>query len=313
MPTSEPPSRSAWPHLVAIALSLFIGCATVLAVRQARRWRGYRDFRVVRQGLPVRSAAVCVVAAVLTSWIPAQSQAGRPRVMAFVLGSLAVALTISSLLAVVLSFVGRVVARFGHRAGSAAALLGGRSLQLFPARASRVMLGVCGAILVLGQVQLWTGSLSLEYRDAVALRAWVAGRVVEADNAPYGPQLADYLRGLSGAAPVWTWLSTENPRHLTVVVSGSCRAMQVLGRTCNHPDTNTQPGSPLLAAFGGGTAELTFDVNDATDMKQLARHGANQYLVSTGGSGLPVDQTAAAGLPAGPRWATARCRGTRFR
>lgn len=283
-------SRSAWPDLaVAITTSFVVASATVLAVRQTRRrWRGPQDSRVIQQNLPVRLATVCVISGLLTIWVPAQSNSAVTRTLGFVFGSLVFALTVSSLLAVILSFVGKLIAAYGHRSGSSAAILGGRRLELFPTRASRVMLGICGAILVLGQLQLWTGQLSQQYRDAVDLRARVGARLVQAGNVPYVPQLVDYTRQLTGAVPVWTWIESGDPRNQKTVVSGTCEAMQALGQTCHDPAPTTHPTNPVLASMAP-LSELDFRVVETTNLKQLAHHGASLNLIATGDSELDVD------------------------
>lgn len=279
-------SRSAWPGLVlAIVASYLVACATVLAVRQTRRRRGSGGSRVVKQDPPFKLATVCVLAGLFTIWIPAQSSSGPIRTLAFVLGTLTFAVTVSSLVAVILAYVGKAVASYGHRVGSPAAILGGRRLQLFPTRASRVMLGVCGGILVLGQIQLWTGQLGQQYRDGIVLRDRIGARLVVSGNTIYGPQLQSYLGTLTDAAPIWTWFGPG-----MTVVSGPCPAMQALGESCTHPGPAASSTNLLLAALAPGqTGEVDFRVTDTSDMKQLSRHGASLHLISTDGHRLNID------------------------
>ncbi|RBY95967.1 hypothetical protein DQ237_12620 [Blastococcus sp. TF02-8] len=288
--------RQFWPAmLVAVVLAHASCVLTVLAVRQRvpapRRRTLLRRRPVRRRGQQVSAAraGACLVACLATIWLPTYFQTEALRTLSYGFGSLAVVLTLPALIGALLAGLGGFGADWGRRWGSVGAIIGGRRLERFPKRTTRLALGVCGVILLLGQIQLWSSQLGQQYTSALAARAEFGTVSLRAQHTDYGKGMETFLRRLPpGVAPVWAW---SGPTGTTI--EADCATVRVLGGECGRDAAPVAQfaGTRAMAAVAawypalGGTTVVQ---QESLDLARLSEAGAELNLVSTTGDDLPL-------------------------
>lgn len=306
-------------HLPALVGALLVGhllaLAVVLTVRPATRTRRGRPGFVTKisQTLPMTRAAVGLGVGAGTVVLPTFSQSGPIRTLIYIGGTALFILTLPAILAVALAGIGSLVARVGLRTGSVGSLLGGRRLEVFPARTARLCLGIAGVVLALGQVQLWASQLGQQYTNAQAARAIYGTTVLQANHTTYGAGMAAFLTDLDRATrPVWTWVEESTDGPPIAVLGATCPTLTTLNLGCSATTVSAGDAAvraPQLRAM----VETSFAFGDIRvqplpddDPAGLADRGAALFLVSSEGQDLPLTPASAAGLPSHTRRAAAR-------
>lgn len=290
--------RSWWPHaVVALVLSHLVAVAVVLMTRTMRRAWSRRRPRREQQKVPWVMAATCPVAVAFAILIPSWSHTATARTLGYHLPVLVVLLTLPALLASVLSRLGTRARRVGLRRGMPSAILGGRRLELLPMRTARLIGGLAGAILLLGQVQLNASTLSFQYQLASEARAEYGDVVMTASNTTYGESMGDFLDELPPTvASVWTTTTYDERSTLTShTITGTCDALSALHLACqpskNGPTDPSRQWMALAASVGIFQADAVHVVPvSALDLSALEAEGAQLNLVSIDGADLLVDE-----------------------
>ncbi|CCH78655.1 membrane hypothetical protein [Nostocoides japonicum T1-X7] len=172
-------ARRVWPRLLlATVAGVLLAALTVVVIRGRPRLRRRRRRSALRgpERLPWLRTGVFAVALSATIVFTWHSRSATGRTLAYLGGSLVVAATLPAVVGVLLTVVGRTGGGWGLRRGSAGALTGGRRLQRGPHRTARLALGLCFGILLVGQVQLWSSALGVQYYQALDTRARLGHR-----------------------------------------------------------------------------------------------------------------------------------------
>lgn len=291
-------ARAAWPQLVlAVMIAHSLAIATVLAVRQRNRVDRGGPMFTLRQDRQNIRAAICIIAASTTIWLPGQSDSAPFRMVVYTTGVLIVGVTLPALVGILLATAGERVAEWGTRRGSVGSIVAGRRLQLFPIRTTRLALGVCFSVLILGQVQLWTSQLGSQYYQALRDRADLGATVVGAGNTSYGPGMRAFLDGLEPSIqPVWVSVhepAAGDPQPTPAIrINASCAALTALNAGCSStPSTLRSNPSPPLAhilEWGHGIGTVQLIREEVPDLTRLSQEEAQLLLMSTTGQDLPL-------------------------
>jgi hypothetical protein len=276
-------------HLVSILAVL-----TVISVRGPRRRHGFSTR--IAQALPVTRATIGLGVGAATVVLPTFSQSGPLRTLIYIIGTAIFVLTLPAILAVTLAAAGSIAASIALRTGSVGSLLGGRRLEVFPARTARLCLGIAGVVLALGQIQLWASQLGQQYTDAQAARATYGTTVLHANHTSYGAGASAFLHDLpSSARPMWTWLQESPDAPPQVVVGATCSTLKLLDLSC-QASTLTAADAAMRAPQLRAIIETSLAYGDidiqplpSDDATPLAAHQADLYVVSTDGRDLPLD------------------------
>ncbi|ROS76482.1 hypothetical protein [Cellulomonas sp. PhB143] len=298
------------PLALAVVVGALLATATVLATREIGRRYRTRDLLGTDDRPPMLQAvlAPCVVTAVI--WLTAQSPNAALRIYVLALGTVAVALLLPALVSAVLHLIGKTLTATGWSVGGPALLTGGRGLERFPTRTARLAAGVCFAILLLGQVQLWASTLGAQYYAAEAGRDMYGTTVVSATISPTAPGLSKFLTATAAtAAPVWEVTNVDDAFATTHLVT-TCRTATLLGAPCSatpepvppdssHPQLDriiqlsgseqvtlqtSRSGLPAIPDGGGATLDLV--ARDGTD---LSLDTLNRAAYATVPGGLQLD------------------------
>jgi hypothetical protein len=291
-------TRSAWPSLIgSLVASLLVSLAAVLLVRMRPPWRRRRNLMGLDQSRQVGRAGICLLAALATVWIPAQSQSAPVRTLSYGAGALFVAITLPALVSVLLAVIGEGAAAWGLRRGSAGSLLGGRRLQRFPRRTARLALGVCFGVLILGQIQLWASQLGEQYFSALHTRTQVGSSVLIAGNTTYGQPMQRFLGGLpTTVVPVW--LAIEPPpandptAPATTRLISNCKGLASLGLACadDAPLPATIPAELVtVLRWAPNVGNVHIRLAEAPVLDALKRDQAQLLLISPTHQNLPLD------------------------
>ncbi|WP_300681078.1 hypothetical protein [Nocardioides sp.] len=162
--------------------------------------------------------------------VPAQSHTAQVRTLAYVVGVAIFMLFAPSLVAVLLGALGRAIAWTSVRTVAPGSLIGGRRLGQLPGRTARMTAGLLIGIVLLGQVQLWVSSMSVQYRGAAELQREVAGRVLQADPLGGGDALARHLERLPNDV-VAVWVGHDERGG--AVLEATCPALNALRLSCD--------------------------------------------------------------------------------
>jgi hypothetical protein len=289
-------ARTAWVQLaLAIVGGHLLALATILAVRQRYRSRRSNSAFSPQQDRQVTRATICVLAAIATIWLPAHSTSGSFRSLTYIAGVIVVAVTLPAILGILFTIVGQGIAAWGNRSGSVGSIIGGRRLQVFPIRTTRLALGVCFAVLALGQVQLWGSMLGTQYHDALRNRAQFGAIVASADKTSYGPGVQTFLKQLGPHAEA-IWITTNDPSKInprsSSQISAPCSALKALGVSCtDRPTVSGTDPTPVMEQvlkWQTGNVDVHLKREDIPDFKRLARDHAQLVLISTNGGEIPL-------------------------
>ena len=313
---SSSDARAAWPKLLlALAATPAIAFGCVVLVRARPRWRRRRNLMALDLKPQLGRAGFCLAAALATVWLPAQSGSASTRTLIYGAGTIIVAVTLPALVGVILRTTGEAVAEWGIRSGSAGHLLGGRRLHRFSRRTTRLALGVCFGVLILGQVQLWASQLGEQYHGAVAVRQELGNSVAVAGNTTYGVAMGKYLADLpTDTHPLWLAIvppPADNPlAPARTLLTGSCTDLGAIGLPCKPGPLPHTPGRQLAQILrwapnvGNVTVVPTRALPALTD---LEAQQAQLVLVSSSPGGLHLQELqrkAYADLPGGLQLAT---------
>lgn len=278
-------------HVLALLVVLVVSRALT---RSGGRMRSPR----IGQPLPVTRAIISLAVGAATIVLPTQTQSGPIRTVIYLVGTVVFALTLPAMLAILLSMAGSLIANLGLRTGSVGALLGGRRLEVFPARTARLCLGIAGSILILGQVQLWATQLGQQYTQSLAARAEFGTTVLRAEHTTYGQGVANFLSRIDDSTlPLWLWMKPQDAGPPVVTIGAPCTTLERLQLPCA---TTTVPA--LTAANASAQINAitrtngitdTFDVQPLPDFDadQLKDSEAALILVSASDQDdLPLDE-----------------------
>jgi hypothetical protein len=285
--------------LPAVVGALVLSVATVLATRRAVYGLRSKDavarFDTARF-LPLGRVVVCFVAGIVTVWLPMIAYAAQPAVRALLyLSGIAVfAATFPAVLSSCLSVCGSIIARRALRRGWPGFALAGRRLQVHMPRTIRILLGVCGLVILMGQVQLWASVLGDAHRDAEALRKTVGSSAVSASPTDYGGALRSFVGTLDSDVIVgWSWTETieSGSRSGTtrVTFSGPCVAMRIVAGDCEQPARRIAPSTRAGTAVSITLPRDTeFRVESTPNYTELGRVEAVLWLLSANDTDLDV-------------------------
>ncbi len=290
-----------WQGIAAIVVAHLVALMIVLGVRVRQQTRRRARKAKSLQTTPQLRALVCIAAAILAVWLPVMFRTWVWRVLSYEAAVLIVILTLPALVAALLVAFGQLAAAAGRRGGSPGAIVAGRRLAAYPTRTARLISGVAGAILILGQVQLFASTLGEIYQQGVKDRA-TFGNVVLTGHFHNSAGVQAWLRSLPrDVEPVWTWLifaegtgdtqTSKNQEFLT----GSCAALRALDYPCHSGESRTRRSAnrmltALSSAAGLSSGNLTIKPDEAPDLRQLTQIEAQISLISTTGSDMQVDQ-----------------------
>ena len=304
-------ARSAWPMLVsALVASPVVALACVIVVRARPRWRRRRNLLAPDVKPQLGRAAFCLLAALATVWVPAQSRSASTRTLSYGAGAMVVAVTLPALVGVILQTVGEAVALWGLRSGSAGSLLGGRRLHRFPRRTTRLALGICFGVLALGQVQLWASQLGEQYHGAIAVRRQLGTSVAVAKHTTYGQPMARYLAALpAGAHAMWLTIEpppADNPQVPgRTLLTGTCADLQTVQLPCKAgplPQAVSRQLTQLLRWAPNIGNVSVVPTTSKPSLTTLEAHQAQLVLATADPDGLPLQalqRKAYADLPGG--------------
>lgn len=285
--------------LPAVVGALVLSIATVLATRGAVHGLRSKDtvarFDTARS-LPLGRIVVCFVAGIATVWLPMNAYTAQPAVRALLyLSGIAVfAATFPAVLSSCLSVCGSSIARRALRHGRPGFALGGRRLQVYMPRTTRILLGVCGLVILVGQVQLWASVLGEPHRDAEALRKTVGSSAVSASPTNYGEALQSFVRNLdSDVIVAWSWTETiESGSRISttkVTFSGPCVAMRIVAGDCQQPARRVTPSTRAGKAVSITLpTDAEFRVETTPNYTELERMEAVLWLLSANDTDLNV-------------------------
>lgn len=293
-------ARKSLPRaLPAIVVALVLSIATVLASRRAVHGLRSKDtitrFDTARL-LPLGRVLICLIAGIATVWLPMIAFNAEPslRAILYLLGIAVFTLTFPAVLSSCLSVCGSLVARQALRRGWPGLALGGRRLQVYMPRTGRILLGVCGLVLLMGQVQLWASVLGAPHRDAESLRNTVGSSAVSASPTDYGRALQSFVSSLDSDVIVgWSWTETiesgSQSNSTKVTFSGPCAAIRIVAGECEPQaqriTPNSRAGEAVSVTLPGDTEFLVRSRPDYTELEQV---GAVLWLLSANDADLDV-------------------------
>lgn len=289
-----------WAGVGAVAAAYVAGLLLVLGVRVGRQARRRERKAQSLQPVPHRWALACVAAGLLAVWLPEFFIHSTWRNLMYWGAVLFVALTFPAFAAMMLVALREVAASAGRRAGFPEAILAAQRLVARPARTARLIGGVAGAILLLGQVQMFASSLGPIYQGGVDQRASF-GDVVLTSHSDDSTGVDSFLANLPrDVEPVWTWSILRqgtSGKHISdyqVFLTGSCVGLRALKIPCQGGEysvgESTSKALTALSVDVGFGESIRVTRQDVPDLQQLTRTDAQLSLVSTTGHDLPVYQ-----------------------
>ena len=294
---------TAWPRIVAavILASTVAICVTLFrSTRPTRRTRRLGSQFVGR--LPTSRAALCAAAAAGAIALPANTSLPALRTATYFACVAVVATTLPSVMTLIVTGLGSGLAKAAWAKGLVGVFLGARQLAWSPSRTSRLGLAVCCAILLLGQVQLWTNVYNADYDRAVLLRQQIGSSVLQANNSPRGAAFDRLVAQLPhDVAVLWLWREPPvNGRLGRPVIAATCRQLQVMHVQCSlePADLADLSNTPLvrIARVTALRGEVLIHPLSPSDMADPPSDTAQMFLVSTRDRALPLDSLQRLGL-----------------
>jgi hypothetical protein len=286
--------RAYWAALIAAVLAAWVVSMTVAVLGRlsVRRRHKTRPLTAVDR-VPAGRSGICLIAALVTIWLPAQFHTEDARAISYLLALLVFCVTLPSLIGACVGQGGRVLAFLGRRIGSAGAIVAGRQLEARPARTSRLVAGLVLAIIMVGQVQLWSSVLGAPYQQALTTRQLLGSSVLMAQTNDYGPGMAAFLSSMStDTAHLWVSHNSD-VRKPVARISGSCADLASLALQCTRKpqdvDLERAPVSLKYLAGWIDSVKLTSVEATTPDTKAAAASEASLVLISRSGSNLPLD------------------------
>lgn len=294
--------------LGAIAIGALLSVAITLSVKASSRFlsiRGGRRRRRVRSGartdvritIGVIGFAVAIVGPILMVESPY-----RP--LFYYVGVILVALSLPALVARLVAHVGMKFSRRGLRRSKARDLVSGRYLEALSGRSSRLALGICVAILVGGQAQLWTSildgqsQLSLQARDRWGTRVVRVGGDL---SDPPGQRFLDLLPEDVGVVSVSSD-GSPGSQEARYTIAASCPALDVLGIDCSpHVLTDSEMSDTLgLIAPFNSVSGVSIAPLDSSDRVAAPDFPSHAVLLSLSGENIDTDALRRAAIATNP-------------
>lgn len=292
IPASDVRRRSAY-LMVALLASPALSLATVFLVRQRPVTRKGRSAFSPAQRIPIGRSAVCIGAGFATIWLPAQGYTGRGDLV-YVAGIAIFTITLPGLVAYVLASAGNAAVRVGHANGWSGVIVGGRQLSTFPLRTARLVSGICVAILLAGQVQLYAGILGSQYNAARTVRAELGTSIlVSTGSQRYDKGWTTFLSELPrNVAPLWLSTDPKQGMNAPTLIRGECSALRTLALPCSRRPVDLarsqlSPTARQVVSWLGGTGALLAQTTEAKSLEVAEQMQATLLLTSLEGKSLP--------------------------
>ncbi|MGO1316362.1 MAG: hypothetical protein ACTMIR_04910 [Cellulomonadaceae bacterium] len=287
-------ARAVWPTfalaaLCGAALSLVI---TVLLNRD-RRTAGTTRPAAATRPAGMRHMVIVPVVVASGTMLVNLTRFENESVQALVYYCVIVALVFSlpGFVSAVTSLLARGALGIARRRGAPGVLAAARTSLSLPRSAARMTAALVVAILLTGQVQLWTSKLGSMTLGAIALDERVSGRVV-AIEVPEGDVGVRVLDAVAEFAAPFLLRTDPGPDGRTSV-TGECPAIESLGMSCTTREPqNIAALSPAVISYASlvGATALYADPVDSVNLVGVPDDGASSWsAVSTTGARIDVD------------------------